>query len=190
MAHSTQHSPRLSIGMPVYNAERYLAEALDCFLAQTFQDFDIIVSDNASTDRTAEICRSFAERDPRIRYYRNEETWARFPISTEFSSSPDRPCSSGRPMTICIIHAICRRACVSWMTIQTSSWPTPRRRSWTIAASLSLSIQRRRLHRSPNRRCPNGRQPNGSRQPGRYLAFLAGSIARSLGHTHVRSYAP
>ena len=71
MAHSAQTSPRLSIGMPVYNAERYLAEALDGFLAQTFQDFEIIVSDNASSDRTAEICQSFAERDPRIRYFRN-----------------------------------------------------------------------------------------------------------------------
>jgi len=71
MAHSTQHSLRLSIGLPVYNGERYLAEALDCFLAQTFQDFEIVVGDNASTDHTAEIYRSYAERDPRIRYYRN-----------------------------------------------------------------------------------------------------------------------
>lgn len=71
MAHSSRNSPLLSIGMPVYNAERYLAEALDGFLAQTFQDFEIIVSDNASSDRTAEICRSFADRDPRIRYFRN-----------------------------------------------------------------------------------------------------------------------
>ena len=91
MAHSTQNSPRLSIGMPVYNAERYLAEALDCFLAQTFQDFDIIVSDNASTDRTAEICRSFAERDPRIRYYRNEKNLGAIPNFNrvfELSRSP------------------------------------------------------------------------------------------------------
>ena len=67
------------IGLPVYNGERYLAEALDCFLAQTFQDFEIIVSDNASTDRTAEICRSYAERDPRIRYYRNERNLGAIP---------------------------------------------------------------------------------------------------------------
>src|SRR5262245_8709621 len=70
MAHDTRHSPRLSIGLPVYNGERYLAEAFDCFLAQSFQDFEIIICDNASTDRTAEICRSYAQRDPRIRYYR------------------------------------------------------------------------------------------------------------------------
>jgi glycosyltransferase involved in cell wall biosynthesis len=79
MAHSTQHSLRLSIGLPVYNGERYLAEAFGCFLAQTFQDFEIVVSDNASTDRTAEICRSFAERDPRIRYYRNEKNLGAIP---------------------------------------------------------------------------------------------------------------
>ena len=60
MALSPQHSPRLSIGLPVYNGERYLAEAFGCFLAQTFQDFEIVVCDNASTDHTAEICRTFA----------------------------------------------------------------------------------------------------------------------------------
>jgi len=70
---------RLSIGLPVYNGERYLAEAFDGFLAQTFQDFEIVVSDNASTDHTAEICRSFAERDPRIRYYRNEKNLGAIP---------------------------------------------------------------------------------------------------------------
>jgi glycosyltransferase involved in cell wall biosynthesis len=79
MAPSAQHSPRLSIGLPVYNGERYLAEALDCFLAQTFHDFEIIVSDNASTDRTEEICRSYAARDQRIRYYRNEKNLGAVP---------------------------------------------------------------------------------------------------------------
>ena len=91
MAHSTQHSPRLSIGMPVYNGDRYLAETLDCFLAQTFQDFEIIVCDNASTDHTAEICRYFAGRDPRIRYHRNEKNLGAIPNFNrvfEFSRLP------------------------------------------------------------------------------------------------------
>ena len=79
MPHPSQHLPRLSIGIPVYNGERYLAEALDCFLAQTFQDFEIIVCDNASTDHTADICRSVAERDSRIRYYRNEKNLGAIP---------------------------------------------------------------------------------------------------------------
>lgn len=79
MALSTQHSPRLALGLPVYNGERYLAETFDCFLTQTFQDFEIIVCDNASTDQTAEICRSFAERDPRIRYHRNDRNLGALP---------------------------------------------------------------------------------------------------------------
>jgi glycosyltransferase involved in cell wall biosynthesis len=79
MARSSRQSPRLSVGLPVYNGERYLAEALDCFLAQTFQDFEIVVSDNASTDRTAEICRFYAERTPRIRYDRNKRNLGAIP---------------------------------------------------------------------------------------------------------------
>lgn len=79
MTLSTQHSPRLSIGLPVYNGERYLAEILDCFLTQTFQDFEIIVCDNASTDQTAETCRSFMERDSRVRYHRNEKNLGAIP---------------------------------------------------------------------------------------------------------------
>jgi polysaccharide pyruvyl transferase WcaK-like protein/glycosyltransferase involved in cell wall biosynthesis len=64
------NAPTLSIGLPVYNGERYLAEALDALLAQTYTDFELIISDNASTDRTAEICRDYAARDDRIRYLR------------------------------------------------------------------------------------------------------------------------
>jgi glycosyltransferase involved in cell wall biosynthesis len=61
---------RVTIGIPVYNGERYLHEALDSVLAQTFTDTEIIISDNASTDRTASICDAFASRDPRIRVLR------------------------------------------------------------------------------------------------------------------------
>lgn len=68
---NTSH-PRVSIGLPVYNGENYLAETLDSLLAQTFTDFELIISDNASTDRTQEICEAYAARDPRIRYVRNE----------------------------------------------------------------------------------------------------------------------
>jgi glycosyltransferase involved in cell wall biosynthesis len=65
--------PRVSIGLPVLNGERYLPEALDAILAQSFSDFELIISDNASTDATAIICQDYAKRDPRIRYYRNRE---------------------------------------------------------------------------------------------------------------------
>lgn len=68
----TENRPRVSIGLPVYNGERFLAEAIDAVLNQTFRDLELIISDNASTDRTAEICRDYAAKDNRIRYYRNE----------------------------------------------------------------------------------------------------------------------
>lgn len=63
-------TPRLSIGLPVYNGEKYLCEALDALLGQTFDDFELILSDNASTDQTADICRSYQKQDSRIRYFR------------------------------------------------------------------------------------------------------------------------
>ena len=62
--------PRLSIGLPVYNGEKFLSEALDSLIGQTYKDFELIVSDNASTDGTADICRRYAEQDSRIRYVR------------------------------------------------------------------------------------------------------------------------
>lgn len=64
--------PRVSIGLPVYNGQRYMEAALSALLAQTFTDFELVISDNASTDRTSEICQKYAAADPRVRYYRNE----------------------------------------------------------------------------------------------------------------------
>lgn len=58
--------------MPVYNGEAFLASAVESILTQTLPDFELIISDNASTDGTESICRDFAARDPRIRYYRND----------------------------------------------------------------------------------------------------------------------
>ncbi|HEV7223978.1 MAG TPA: glycosyltransferase family 2 protein [Pirellulales bacterium] len=68
-----QLPPRVSIGLPVYNGENYLALAIDSLLGQSYQDFELIVSDNASTDRTEAICRAYAARDARIRYCRETE---------------------------------------------------------------------------------------------------------------------
>lgn len=62
--------PLVSVGLPVYNGEKYLADALDSILGQTLGDIEVVISDNASTDRTAEICQEYAARDPRIRYHR------------------------------------------------------------------------------------------------------------------------
>jgi glycosyltransferase involved in cell wall biosynthesis len=66
-----QVTPRVSIGLPVYNGEKYLVEAIDSILGQTYEDFELIICDNASTDRTAKICEDYAACDARIRYYRN-----------------------------------------------------------------------------------------------------------------------
>jgi glycosyltransferase involved in cell wall biosynthesis len=66
-------SPLVSVGLPVYNGEASLGRALDSVLAQDFEDFELIISDNASTDGTPAICETYAGRDRRVRYYRNEK---------------------------------------------------------------------------------------------------------------------
>jgi len=61
----------VSVGMPIYNGAAYLREAVDSLLAQTLGDFELIISDNGSTDGTEIMCRDYAARDSRIRYYRS-----------------------------------------------------------------------------------------------------------------------
>ena len=72
MHHPQRPSPKVSIGVPVYNGERFLERCLDSLLAQTYREFEVIISDNGSTDSTMQICRRYAERDRRIRYYRTD----------------------------------------------------------------------------------------------------------------------
>jgi O-antigen biosynthesis protein len=64
---------KVTIGIPVYNGADTIHRALDCLLAQNFSDFELIISDNASTDGTQEICESYAARDSRVRYIRHAE---------------------------------------------------------------------------------------------------------------------
>jgi glycosyltransferase involved in cell wall biosynthesis len=64
-------APRVSVGLPVFNGENFIADAIASVLGQTLTDIELVIQDNASTDRTAEICRDFAARDPRVRYFRN-----------------------------------------------------------------------------------------------------------------------
>jgi glycosyltransferase involved in cell wall biosynthesis len=79
-AHAERASPErarrtttLGIGLPVHNGERYLREALDSLLQQSFTDYELVIVDNASTDGTPAIALEYAERDSRIRYHRNAE---------------------------------------------------------------------------------------------------------------------
>jgi glycosyltransferase involved in cell wall biosynthesis len=63
---------KVSLGIPVYNGERFVATAIQSALDQTFSDFELIICENAYTDQTAEICEEFACKDSRIRYIRQE----------------------------------------------------------------------------------------------------------------------
>jgi glycosyltransferase involved in cell wall biosynthesis len=72
------HAPAVSIGMPVYNGERFIREALESALRQNFSDFELIISDNNSSDATEEICREYVARDSRIKYIRHENNWGGF----------------------------------------------------------------------------------------------------------------
>jgi glycosyltransferase involved in cell wall biosynthesis len=61
---------RMSIGVPVFNGARYLEACVDSLLSQTYCDLEILISDNASTDRTPDICRAYCDLDQRVRYFR------------------------------------------------------------------------------------------------------------------------
>jgi glycosyltransferase involved in cell wall biosynthesis len=75
-------APRVSVGLPVFNGEKYLPAAMTSILGQTVEDLELVVCDNASTDRTAEICAEFAARDPRVRVYRNDRNLGAAPNYT------------------------------------------------------------------------------------------------------------
>jgi glycosyltransferase involved in cell wall biosynthesis len=63
---------KVSIGLPVYNGENYLSKAIESILGQTYEDFELIISDNGSTDRTPEIAATYAQIDRKIRYVRSD----------------------------------------------------------------------------------------------------------------------
>ena len=65
--------PRVSIGIPVFNGEKYIAETLDSILSQTYENFELIISDNASTDNTKKICLEYSNSDNRVHYHHNEK---------------------------------------------------------------------------------------------------------------------
>jgi len=70
---SKSGSARVAIGLPVYNGQNYLRDAIESILAQSYGDFRLIITDNCSTDATQDICREYAAHDPRIEYHRHPE---------------------------------------------------------------------------------------------------------------------
>ena len=65
--------PRVALGIPAYKAGRWISSCLDSILAQTVTDFEVVISDHCSPDDTYEVCRAYAQRDPRIRVVRQPE---------------------------------------------------------------------------------------------------------------------
>lgn len=68
----TRESPLVTVGLPVFNGGSLLRRALGSLVSQDYQELEIVVRDNASTDETPSICREFAARDRRVRYFRND----------------------------------------------------------------------------------------------------------------------
>jgi len=65
-----KRAPKVSIGLPVYNGERFIRRAIESVLSQTFIDLELVISDNASTDDTQKICEQYSANDSRVRYVR------------------------------------------------------------------------------------------------------------------------
>ena len=70
---SRSSAPTVSVGMPVFNSEKWISQSIDSILSQTYTNFELIIADNNSEDNTIEICNKFASQDKRIHIYKNNE---------------------------------------------------------------------------------------------------------------------
>ena len=94
--------PLVSVGVPVFNGEAFLEDAIRSALAQSLGDLELILCDNASQDRTAEICSDYAARDARVRYFRNPRNLgAAANYNLAFSHARGRYFNGWRTMTAC-----------------------------------------------------------------------------------------
>ena len=75
MENKSNEPPKVSIGLPVYNGEKYLRKTLCCLLEQSFKNIEIIISDDGSTDLTEKICNEFSKKDNRIRYFKQDKNF-------------------------------------------------------------------------------------------------------------------
>jgi len=71
--------PLVTIALPVFNGEDFLAQAVECLLKQDYDHFELIILDNCSTDATERMCSSFCEQDRRVRYYRHPRNLGALP---------------------------------------------------------------------------------------------------------------
>ncbi len=98
-AEATASTPRLSIGLPVFNGEKYVAASIEALLGQTRRDFELIISDNASTDSTTDICLAYARSDSRVRVIRQKRNIGLAPNHNFVRDEARGSSSSGRPRT-------------------------------------------------------------------------------------------
>src|SRR5262249_3982394 len=105
-----------------YNGENFVAEAIQCVLSQTFRDWELVISDNASTDRTVEICREFAVSDDRIRVHNSSRTWDLLPISIRPFGCRVADTSSGSRMTTSSAPSFWKVASRSWKGTIVRCW--------------------------------------------------------------------
>ena len=73
--------PKVSVGLPVYNGEKTLSRALNHILNQIFSDYELLISDNASNDKTEEICKKYQQKYSSIKYFRRDHNYG---ISNNF----------------------------------------------------------------------------------------------------------
>ncbi|MEM8984896.1 MAG: glycosyltransferase [Pseudomonadota bacterium] len=103
----------ITVGMPVYNGEEYLASAIESNLAQTYGDFELLISDNASSDGTEDICRTYAAQDSRIRYLRHAHNLgaaANYNVLVDEAKTPFFRWSNADDLLVPTLHERCRDA--------------------------------------------------------------------------------
>ena len=99
---SANDVPVISIGLPVYNGENFLEQAIESVLAQTFQDYELVISDNASTDATQAFASAMRHKMGEFITIEATSTTAQPGTTTAYSGSQEATTSNGLLMTMCL----------------------------------------------------------------------------------------